>query len=376
MSRLVHLLPANVRRAGRRVRDVLRRWERAPVDAPLPAADCRGVVEPVTPTYLLERGQSAACPVRVRNLGSVTWSSHGKHPVRLALHWLTAKKEPAGEPTLVPLPQPVHPGQAVTVPARLVAPAAVGHYLVEAEVVQDGGPAFRDHGCRPALIEAQVTGRDADDIDYFKAYATADLTRDFWTVVGPRTKDEFDRLGQAKLKHLLDVGLRPDSRVLDVGCGTGQLAVALEGFLSDAGRFVGTDIGPEAVAFCREHYKRPNFRFLVNGMTDVPITGEAFDYVTFFSVFTHTFPDETALLLAEAARLLAPGGSIVADVFVSPLVERCAGNRGMMELNRDHFLRLVKLVGLTMEVMADWEWSGQTRRQLLRLTRPATGAAG
>ena len=65
----------------------------------------------------------------------------------------------------------------------------------------------------------------------------------------------------------------------------------------------------------------------------------------FFSVFTHTFPDETALLLAEAARLLKPTGVIIADVITSPLVERGAGHRGEMIVNREHFLRLADAVG-------------------------------
>jgi SAM-dependent methyltransferase len=329
----------------------------------------------MTSSYLLERGQRAACSVRVRNLGPAVWSSHGLHPVAVTFRWLTARKEPvaATTPVTAKLPRPLRGGESARVSAELTAPVAVGHYLVEISLSQHNGPEFREHGVRPVLVEVQVTGRDADDIDYFKAYATADLARDYWTVVGPRTKEQFDQLGRAKLRHLLDVGLTPDSRVLDVGCGTGQLAAPLAGYLSDRGAYVGTDIGPEAIDFCAKQYTRPNFRFLVNGPTTVPVSGEAFDYATFFSVFTHTFPDETVLLLAEAARLLAPGGSIVGDVFVSPLVERCAGNRGMMELNREHFLRLVGLVGLRAEVMADWDWAGPTRRQLFRLTKGAGG---
>ena len=68
----------------------------------------------------------------------------------------------------------------------------------------------------------------------------------------------------AKLETLREVGLTPDTRILDVGCGTGQLAGPLESFLSDRGLYYGTDIGEEAIAFCRGRFERPNFRFARN----------------------------------------------------------------------------------------------------------------
>ena len=374
MARLAALVPPPLRPLARTVRDYLQRLDPATLDRVLNPEDCRAALEPVSRTFLLERRASAACPVRVRNLGSAVWSSRGRHPVSLTLRWLSARKEPIDlPPARFPLPQPVYPGQAVTVPATLTAPDFLGHYLVEVDLAQIDGPVFREAGSGAALLEVQVTGRDADDIDYHKAYATADLSRDYWTVVGPSTKEEYDRLGQAKLKILLDVGLTPDARVLDVGCGTGQLAAPLESCLSDGGRYVGTDIGEEAVAFCRQRFRRPNFRFARNEMTALPLGGESFDFVTFFSVFTHTYPDETALLLAEAARLLAPGGVIVGDVFTSPMVDRCSGNRGAVELNRDHLLRLAALAGLSADVLMSWPWQKYGRREVLKFTRRADG---
>jgi SAM-dependent methyltransferase len=287
----------------------------------------------------------------------------------LQLRWLSPLREPVDVPVqAVPLPKPLAPGESIEVPVPLTAPDFLGHFLIEIDLVQKDGPSLGRQLPRPVLLEVQVTGRDADDIDYHKVYATADLNRDFWTVVGPDSREEYDRLGRVKLEQLKAIGLTPDSRVLDVGCGTGQLAAPLESFLSDRGEYVGVDIGPEAIAFCRQHYTRPNFRFEQSGMTTIPITRAEFDVVAFFSVFTHTYPDETALLLAEARRLLAPGGSILGDVFTSPLVVRSTGNRGAVELNREHFLRLVELAGLTAEYTASWPWQKYGRREVFRFT--------
>jgi hypothetical protein len=63
-------------------------------------------------------------------------------------------------------------------------------------------------------------------------------------------------------------------------------------------------------------------------------------------------------------------------VFTSPLVERCSGNRGAMELNRDHFLKLVRLAGLSAEVLASWPWQKFGRREVFQFTRLPAGTAG
>jgi SAM-dependent methyltransferase len=196
----------------------------------------------------------------------------------------------------------------------------------------------------------RLVGRRTD-IDYRRWYSTWNLQRDYWTIVGPSTKEEYDRLSRVKLKLLIDLGLAPESSVLDVGCGTGLLAVALDDFLGERGRYVGTDISPEAIAFCRSRFLRPNFSFHVGEMTKLPALRERFDYIVFFSVFTHTYPRETALLLHQAAHLLADGGIIFADVFTAPLIDEYTGDRGAVEINPDYLMRLLDGSGLHAELI-------------------------
>ncbi len=369
MAGLTASVPAPLRPLAVKLRDVVRTLSKPLLDRILSVADRQGRIEPRVMSFVLQKGETVSCPIRITNYGNAIWSSAGTYPLVLSFRWLSARKEPLDVATVrVPLPTPVYPGESVEVPVALIAPDFVGHCLVEAVLQQEGGSVATEQGCQPVLIEAQITGRYADDIDYYKAYATADLTQDYWTVVGPKTKDEFDQLAQAKLQLLLEVGATPDSRILDIGCGTGQLAVALETFLSEKGCYFGTDIGPEAITFCQTQFSRSNFRFAQNEMTSIPIDREQFTQVTFFSVFTHTFPDETALLLAEAKRLLAPNGTIIGDVFTSSIVDRCSGNRGMMELNREHFLRLVQLAGLTAKVMHATPWGKYCQREIFSFT--------
>ncbi|HEY7329036.1 MAG TPA: class I SAM-dependent methyltransferase [Gemmataceae bacterium] len=214
----------------------------------------------------------------------------------------------------------------------------------------------------------RLTGQRAD-IDYRRWYSTWNLQRDYWTIVGPATKEEYDRLGRVKLKLLIDLGLEPESRVLDVGCGTGQLAAALEDFLGPCGLYAGTDISPEVIDFCRSRFSRPNFSFHVSEMTKLPALPERFDFIAFFSVFTHTYPRETALLLQEASRLLADDGIIFADVFTAPLIDVYAGDRAAVEINPDHLMHLLADSGLQAELIDIQPRPRLGQRMFFRFTR-------
>ena len=70
--------------------------------------------------------------------------------------------------------------------------------------------------------------------------------------------------------------------------------------------------------------------------------------------------------LAEARRLLAPGGVIFADAFTSPLVAREAGSRYAVECDREHLLKLAAMAGLKAEVVMESMWNGQARRGFLK----------
>lgn len=186
----------------------------------------------------------------------------------------------------------------------------------------------------------RLTGRRSD-VDYRRWYSIWDLQQDYWTIVGPTSKEEYERLGRVKLQMLIDLGLTPDSKILDVGCGTGQLAASMHDFLSERGRYIGADISPEAVAFCRSRFPRANFAFHLSEMTKLPALAGGLDFIVFFSVFTHTYPGETALLLHQASQLLADDGVIFADVFTAPLIAEHSGDRGAVEINPDYLMRLL-----------------------------------
>lgn len=312
-----------------------------------------------------EAGQPAGWVVRVENHSRRVWRRAGR--VRLRHRWVARTGDEVAA-AVAPLPRTLLPGDWADVPVAVAGPPSVGDYAVHWEVVTDGRPT----GITAEPMPVHVTFPRSSDIDYHRVFRSADLDANSWWVVGAyHSQDEYKRSSEARRAMLVEQGLTPNSRVLDIGCGTGQMAMALEPYLSDRGAFYGTDIGREAIAFARRTYRRRNFVFAPGGMTRVPFTAAdgPFDLAIFFSVFTHTHTDETALLLAEAGRLLGPDGAIVADVITSELVERGAGHRGEMWVNRDHFVRLAGAVGFAAEEIGVVPWAAGAERVMFRLDR-------
>lgn len=93
--------------------------------------------------------------------------------------------------------------------------------------------------------------------------------------------------------------------ILDLGCGTGYGTVELFGGTS----IVGADVSAEAVAYARANYGREGVTFLEASCDALPLTDHQFDLITCFEVIEHL--ENWRGLLAEAQRLLRPGGSFV-----------------------------------------------------------------
>jgi SAM-dependent methyltransferase len=93
----------------------------------------------------------------------------------------------------------------------------------------------------------------------------------------------------------------PGDTLLDVGCGTGAMTATFErhGIQS-----TGIDVVPEFVRIARESH--PSTEFRVAEAEDLPFAAESFIFVTLASVLEHV--RDWRVALAEAARVLAPGG--------------------------------------------------------------------
>ena len=156
-------------------------------------------------------------------------------------------------------------------------------------------------------------------------------------VVGPLLGITFGK-GQSTQTFVGAAGLRPDQTILDVGCGCAKVARPLVDFLSQDGEYHGIDIGADCIAWCRNAYRRfPNFhfhhadlfstRYNRNGGSPAsryrfPLERGTVDLVFLGSVFTHLLPAEVENYLRETARVLRPGGRVIATYFILDDVSR------------------------------------------------------
>ena len=101
--------------------------------------------------------------------------------------------------------------------------------------------------------------------------------------------------------------LKADDRVLDLGCGIGRTAIAMESFIEPPGSYVGLDIIRFAISWCQNHVsnRNPNFRFvhadIFNFMYNssgkiapdqfsFPFPDSRFSFCLATSLFTHLLP--------------------------------------------------------------------------------------
>src|SRR5437016_10520015 len=120
---------------------------------------------------------------------------------------------------------------------------------------------------------------------------------------------EFEAVGKLEYYLLRSLGLTTGHLVVDVGCGSGRLAQQLA---PDKGiRYIGTDVVPRLVESARALTMRDDWEFNVVDNVQIPCSDNVADFVTFFSVLTHTTHEESFKYLQEASRCLKVGGHVV-----------------------------------------------------------------
>ncbi len=186
-------------------------------------------------------------------------------------------------------------------------------------------------GCGGAIAEAGATLRCAACGRSFRAPdgipdlrseldAGAERLRAFYSASpfpGYPPRDTYSalraRAGRGELPRLLDEAIAPDARVLEMGCGTGQLSL----YLAIGDRFVvGADLtraSLDLAASAARRYGVERARFVETDLRRPGLRPGAFDAVVCTGVLHHT-PDPAASFRA-VARLARPGGFVVLGLY-------------------------------------------------------------
>jgi SAM-dependent methyltransferase len=159
-------------------------------------------------------------------------------------------------------------------------------------------------------------------------------------LIPPRRKlfvggqEDFKSIGEEFLRYFRELGgLKPNERVLDVGCGIGRMAVPLTKYLDERGSYEGFDIVAEGINWCTQRItpRYPNFNFQLADVFNMkynprgtykayefqfPYESESFDFVFLTSVFTHMLPQDMDHYLHEIARAMRRRGRCLITFFL------------------------------------------------------------
>lgn len=178
--------------------------------------------------------------------------------------------------------------------------------------------------------------------------------------IGSNTAQHFREIMVQQFSELYQrFNLSPESRVLDIGSGSGRLAFPFAALLGGSGRYYGIDVWPEGIGWCADHLGRANATFhcldapnnyyfddmkagVRNDFAFPFIPDRGLDLVFAISVFTHLVEHDARAYLREIARTLDTRGcayltAFVIDDWFHDFVARTGAHRAVKEVGPGHF---------------------------------------
>ncbi len=105
-------------------------------------------------------GQTMLLPVRIRNLGAMSWPSSGPRRITLSYHWGDPRRGGfiVWDGLRTPLPGDVAPGEEVALNARIQAPELSGSCVLHLDLAQEGATWFSLEGSPSVEIPISLQG--------------------------------------------------------------------------------------------------------------------------------------------------------------------------------------------------------------------------
>jgi SAM-dependent methyltransferase len=133
-------------------------------------------------------------------------------------------------------------------------------------------------------------------------------------------EQEIDTRFGPVIEHVLNrANLRSGETILDLGTGTGSVAIAAATQLGPDGRIVAVDISPEMLDSARERVQAlslSNVEFAEGRAEAIPAADGTFDAV--LASLSMMYVIDRASAAREISRVLRPGGRLVASVWAGP----------------------------------------------------------
>ncbi|MCX4905222.1 class I SAM-dependent methyltransferase [Streptomyces sp. NBC_00878] len=219
-----------------------------------------------------------------------------------------------------------------------------------------------------------------DHIAYYRAVMASDAARGAEAAVGHNpSRDRWTQIGLMQFDYLVRHGLKPEHRMLEIGCGNLRAGRLFIDYLEN-GHYYGIDISPDILIAAQDTLVQEGLQArlphltLTDDLTFAFLPDAHFDVVHAHSVFSHSPPDVIEECFAHVGRILAPGG------FFDFTFDRTEGREHQV-LHEDFYYRTETLVelagkhGLSARFMDDWETLPH-RQSKMRVTVSHTAGGG
>jgi ubiquinone/menaquinone biosynthesis C-methylase UbiE len=156
------------------------------------------------------------------------------------------------------------------------------------------------------------------------------------------------------------VSCKPGSRILEVGCGTGELLLLLKR-AHPAGLFTGLDPDPKALERARGKARRAGLAisFDQGFAEELPYAEASFDGVVSCFMFHHLEVGAKARMLTEVRRVLRPGAPFHLVDFAGPstdgrsfVARRVHSHSRLKDNDEDRVLEMMREAGLVDPMVA------------------------
>jgi SAM-dependent methyltransferase len=194
----------------------------------------------------------------------------------------------------------------------------------------------------------------------------------------------WDEMGRLQCEFLINKGLRPEHRLIDVGCGSLRGGIHFIRYLA-AGNYYGLDVNASLIEAGRCEVQAAGLadrqiNLLIDDRFGLDRFNATFDYGIAQSVFTHLCLNHIICCLAQVQRVLAPHGRFFATYFEAPhaaqlgtVVHSPGGIRSQYVGDPYHYgfeemSVAAQLAALAVERIGDWEHP--RAQKMLSFTHP------